>query len=77
MMHFGNWLKDLWYWWKKRLLIIELSDSDDDFYLLTLNSDVTDTAETTAEDETAYNPNVVNKSLRNDEFADISQKKRL
>ena len=76
-MHFGNWLKDLWYWWKKRLLIIELSDSDDDFYLLTLNSDVTDTAETAAEDETAYNPNVVNKSLRNDEFADISQKKRL
>ena len=53
-MHFGNWLKDLWYWWKKRLLIIELSDSDDDFYLLPLNSDVTDTAETTAEDETAY-----------------------
>ena len=46
-----------------------------DFYLLTLNSDVTDTAET--EDETAYNPNVVNKNLRNDEFADISQKKRL
>ena len=75
MMHFWNWLKDLLILLQKRLFISNLSDSDDDFYLLTSNSNVNNTAETKAEDVTGDNPNVLNESSHNNEFANFSQKK--
>ena len=58
MMHSKINLNTSWYWFRN-LFIIKPSDSDHDFYLLTPNSNVTDTAETRAEDETGNNPNVV------------------